>query len=125
MAPVGDAAARHTDAGADPLVADGRATVDLAVRAGRGALEAAGAGGADALVLTTISPDRLVPAGAPEVAARLGCGTIPAFDLASGCSGFLYGLGVASSMIVSGGLRQRAAGGLGRVQCLRGSGTTG
>ncbi|MER7822412.1 beta-ketoacyl-ACP synthase 3 [Streptomyces sp. NPDC096097] len=83
-------------------IADGEATVDLAVRAGRHALTAAGASRADAVVLATISPDRLLPAGAPEVAARLGLGTVPAFDLAAGCSGFLYGLGVASSMITGG-----------------------
>ncbi|WP_030388395.1 beta-ketoacyl-ACP synthase 3 [Streptomyces sp. NRRL S-241] len=83
-------------------IADGEATVDLAVRAGRHALTAAGADRADAVVLATISPDRLLPAGAPEVAARLGLGGVAAFDLASGCSGFLYGLGVASSMIGGG-----------------------
>ncbi|MFG2973251.1 beta-ketoacyl-ACP synthase 3 [Streptomyces sp. NPDC048331] len=83
-------------------IADGEATVDLAVRAGRHALTAAGATRADAVVLATISPDRLLPAGAPEVAARLGLGTVPAFDLGAGCSGFLYGLGVASSMITGG-----------------------
>ncbi|MFI5828075.1 beta-ketoacyl-ACP synthase 3 [Streptomyces sp. NPDC051578] len=100
--PVGDEWIRSRIGVGSRRVADGEATVDLAVRAGRGALEAAGAASTDAVVLTTISPDRLVPAGAPEVAARLGCGTVPAFDLASGCSGFLYGLGVASSMITSG-----------------------
>ncbi|MFJ6718372.1 MULTISPECIES: beta-ketoacyl-ACP synthase 3 [unclassified Streptomyces] len=100
--PVGDEWIRARIGVGSRRVADGEATVDLAVRAGRGALEAAGTSRADAVVLATISPDRLLPAGAPEVAARLGCGTVPAFDLASGCSGFLYGLGVAASMIVSG-----------------------
>ncbi|MFI8262644.1 beta-ketoacyl-ACP synthase III [Streptomyces sp. NPDC085665] len=87
---------------ANRRVADGEATVDLAVRAGRHALTAAGTSAVDAVVLTTISPDRLMPSGAPEVAARLGLGTVAAFDLSSGCSGFLYGLGVASSMITAG-----------------------
>ncbi|MFE2875824.1 3-oxoacyl-[acyl-carrier-protein] synthase III C-terminal domain-containing protein [Streptomyces roseus] len=36
------------------------------------------------------------------MAARLGLGPVPAFDVTSGCSGFLYGLGVASSMITGG-----------------------
>ncbi|MFF1556377.1 beta-ketoacyl-ACP synthase 3 [Streptomyces sp. NPDC058279] len=100
--PVGDEWIRARIGVGSRRVADGEATVDLGVRAGRGALAAAGVARCDAVVLATISPDRLLPGGAPEVAARLGCGTVPAFDLASGCSGFLYGLGVASSMIVSG-----------------------
>ncbi|WP_234318151.1 beta-ketoacyl-ACP synthase 3 [Streptomyces sp. NRRL S-244] len=100
--PIGDEWIRARIGVASRRVADGEATVDLAVRAGRHALTAAGVSAVDAVVLTTISPDRLMPAGAPEVAARLGLGTVPAFDLASGCSGFLYGLGVASSMITAG-----------------------
>ncbi|MFG2709900.1 beta-ketoacyl-ACP synthase 3 [Streptomyces goshikiensis] len=100
--PLGDEWIRERIGVASRRVADGEATVDLAVRAGRHALTAAGASGADAVVLATISPDRLLPAGAPEVAARLGLGTVPAFDLAAGCSGFLYALGVSSSMITAG-----------------------
>ncbi|MFB7057007.1 beta-ketoacyl-ACP synthase 3 [Streptomyces vinaceus] len=100
--PIGDEWIRARIGVANRRIADGEATVDLAVRAGRHALTAAGVCAVDAVVLATISPDRLVPAGAPEVAARLGLGTVPAFDMASGCSGFLYGLAVASSMITSG-----------------------
>ncbi|MFJ3830519.1 beta-ketoacyl-ACP synthase 3 [Streptomyces sp. NPDC090046] len=100
--PLGDEWIRERIGVASRRIADGEATVDLAVRAGRHALTAAGTSRADAVVLATTSPDRLLPAGAPEVAARLGLGTVPAFDLASGCSGFLYGLAVASSMITSG-----------------------
>ncbi|MEV7417428.1 beta-ketoacyl-ACP synthase 3 [Streptomyces sp. NPDC089919] len=100
--PVGDEWIRARIGSAERRVADGEATVDLAVRAGRHALTAAGADRADAVVLATLSPDRLCPAGAPEVAARLGLGQVPAFDLAAGCSGFLYGLGVASSMVTAG-----------------------
>ncbi|MFG2232514.1 beta-ketoacyl-ACP synthase 3 [Streptomyces sp. NPDC048723] len=100
--PLGDEWIRERIGVAGRRIADGEATVDLAVRAGRHALTAAGASRADAVVLATISPDRLLPAGAPEVAARLGLGIVPAFDLASGCSGFLYGLGVASAMITGG-----------------------
>ncbi|GAA2620954.1 beta-ketoacyl-ACP synthase III [Streptomyces spororaveus] len=100
--PLGDEWIRERIGVASRRIADGEATVDLAVRAGRHALTAAGASGADAVLLATTSPDRLLPAGAPEVAARLGLGTVPAFDLAAGCSGFLYGLCVASAMITGG-----------------------
>ncbi|MET9885674.1 beta-ketoacyl-ACP synthase 3 [Streptomyces sp. NPDC006430] len=99
---IGDEWIRTRIGVASRRIADGESTVDLAVRAGRHALTAAGASAVDAVVLATISPDRLLPAGAPEVAARLGLGTVAAFDLASGCSGFLYGLGVATSMISAG-----------------------
>ncbi|MEV4517902.1 beta-ketoacyl-ACP synthase III [Dactylosporangium sp. NPDC049525] len=80
-------------------VADGEATVDLAVRAGRCALSAAAAHTVDAVLLVTTSADRLCPAGAPEVASRLGLGPIAAFDIASGCSGFVYGLAAATSLL--------------------------
>ncbi|QES51359.1 3-oxoacyl-ACP synthase [Streptomyces venezuelae] len=99
--PIGDEWIRERIGVARRRIADGEATVDLAVRAGRRALAAAGTASADAVLLATLSPDRLCPAGAPEVAARLGFGPVAAFDLASGCSGFLYGLGVASSMVAA------------------------
>ncbi|MEW2371985.1 beta-ketoacyl-ACP synthase 3 [Streptomyces sp. NPDC006656] len=100
--PIGDEWIRARIGAGSRRIADAEATVDLAVRAGRHALTAAGSAAADAVVLATLSPDRLCPAGAPEVAARLGLGQVPAFDLASGCSGFLYGLAVATSMIAAG-----------------------
>lgn len=52
--------------------------------------------------MATTSADRLCPAMAPEVAARLGLGTVAAFDLTSACGGFLYGLAVCSGMIAAG-----------------------
>src|SRR5947209_10338929 len=83
-------------------VSGGLSTSDLAVEAGIRALKSSGEPGADAVVLATTSPERLCPAGAPEVAARLGLGTVAAFDLTSACSGFLYGLATAGGLIASG-----------------------
>ncbi|MFF5552934.1 beta-ketoacyl-ACP synthase III [Streptomyces olivaceoviridis] len=83
------------------MVAPGVATSDLAVEAGRRALESAG-GGADAVVLATTTPDRPCPATAPDVADRLGLGTVAAFDVSAVCSGFLYGLATAAGFIASG-----------------------
>lgn len=83
-------------------VRPGIATGDLAVAAGRGALESAGARDAGLLILATTTPDRRCPATAPEVAARLGMTCTPAFDLAAVCSGFVYGAAVASAMLVAG-----------------------
>ncbi|MGG2463441.1 beta-ketoacyl-ACP synthase III [Streptomyces sp. RGM 3693] len=85
---------RHT-------VIDGLATGDLAVEAGAKALKSAGHSVIDAVVVATTSPDRLCPAVAPEVAERLGLGTVAAFDLTSACSGFVYGLATAAGLIAS------------------------
>ncbi|WP_087924513.1 beta-ketoacyl-ACP synthase III [Streptomyces albireticuli] len=85
------------------VIAPGTATSDLAVAAGRRALECAGAGRVEAVVLATTTPDRPCPATAPEVAARLGLGPVAAFDIAAVCTGFLYGLATAAGLIASGG----------------------
>jgi 3-oxoacyl-[acyl-carrier-protein] synthase-3 len=83
-------------------VTDGVSTSDLAVEAGIRALKSSGDPSVDAVVLATTSPERLCPAGAPEVAARLGLDTVAAFDLTSACSGFVYGMAVAGGLIASG-----------------------
>ncbi|MFI7209849.1 beta-ketoacyl-ACP synthase III [Micromonospora maritima] len=80
----------------------GTSTTDLAVRAGRRALAAAGDTGVDALVVATTTPDRPCPATAPEVAWRLGLGHIAAFDVSAVCTGFLYGLATAAGLIAGG-----------------------
>lgn len=81
------------------------ATSDLAVEAGGLALKsaaAAGYGDADAVIVATTTPDRPCPATAPLVASRLGLGTVPAFDVAAVCTGFLYGLANAAGLIAAG-----------------------
>ena len=83
-------------------VGDGLSTRDLAVEAGNRALKSAGESVVDAVVVATTSPDRVCPAVAPEVAFRLGVGTVPAFDLTSACSGFLYGLATSAGLIATG-----------------------
>jgi len=84
----------------------GIGTSDLAVEAGAKALKSSGHGVADAVIVATMTPDRLCPATAPEVAARLGLPSGLAFDLNAACSGFVYGLAVASGML-AGGLAER------------------
>jgi 3-oxoacyl-[acyl-carrier-protein] synthase III len=84
------------------IAAPGSATSDLAVQAGRRALDSAGVTSVDALVLTTTTPDHPCPATAPGVAARLGLGHIAAFDVAAVCTGFLYGLATAAGLIAAG-----------------------
>ncbi|MFE0026351.1 beta-ketoacyl-ACP synthase III [Amycolatopsis sp. NPDC059021] len=80
----------------------GMAASDLAVEACSRALKSAEVSQVDAVVLTTSTPDRPLPATAPAVAARLGLGTVPAFDVSAVCSGFLYGLAVASGLVAAG-----------------------
>ncbi|WP_428965197.1 beta-ketoacyl-ACP synthase III [Micromonospora fluostatini] len=77
-------------------------TSDLAVEAGRRALESCGNPAIDFLILATCTPDHPFPATAPAVAARLGLKGIAAFDLNAACSGFVYALSVGAAMLASG-----------------------
>ncbi|GAA3044905.1 beta-ketoacyl-ACP synthase III [Actinokineospora globicatena] len=80
----------------------GSATSDLAAEAGRRALKSAGVGAVDAVVLATTTPDHPCPATAPTVAAALGLGTVPAYDVGAVCSGFLYALASGAGLIALG-----------------------
>lgn len=84
------------------IAVNGTATSELAVEAGRRALKSAEMDAIDALILATTTPDRRCPATAPEVASRLGLGTVAAFDVAAVCSGFVYGLANAAGLIAAG-----------------------
>ena len=80
------------------------ATSDLALAAARMALEHAklDATDVDAFIVCTVTPDYPFPATACLVAAKLGAKDKPAFDLEIACSGFIYGLTVAASLVRSG-----------------------
>jgi 3-oxoacyl-[acyl-carrier-protein] synthase III len=80
----------------------GVATSDLAIEAGRRALKSASVAGTDAVVIATTTPDRPCPATAPEVASRLGMNGVAAFDVASVCSGFVYGLAASAGLVATG-----------------------
>ncbi|SFY44307.1 beta-ketoacyl-ACP synthase III [Streptomyces atratus] len=80
-------------------------TTDLAVRAGAQALADSEPVTVEALVVATTTPDRCCPATAPAVATRLGLTGIPAYDLAAGCTGFLYALTTAAGLIAAGTVR--------------------
>lgn len=81
---------------------DDVATAELAVEAGGRALKSAGGGRVDAIVLATMTPDRLCPSTAPEVAARLDHPGITAMDVGAACSGFVYALATAAGFIAVG-----------------------
>lgn len=86
------------------IAADDETTSSLATDAARRAIEAAGieAKSVDLIVLATATPDQTFPATATIVQKALGCNGGIAFDVAAVCSGFLYALGVADSMLRSG-----------------------
>ena len=81
----------------------GGTTAGLSVASGRAALLMAGLDPSeiDALVLSTTTPDRTVPATSAHVQNALGlsCG---AFDVNAACSGFVYALTVAHGLIAVG-----------------------
>ncbi|MEU0060043.1 beta-ketoacyl-ACP synthase III [Streptomyces sp. NPDC006334] len=79
----------------------GVSTEDLAVAAGAAALESSGTREVQALVLATTTPDHLMPATAPAVAARLGLTDTAAFDVAAVCTGFVYALATAAGLIAT------------------------
>jgi len=86
------------------IAAEGETTATLATDAARTALAAAGveAAAIDLIVLATATPDQTFPASATKVQAALGINDCVAFDVAAVCSGFLYALQVAESMIRAG-----------------------
>ncbi len=77
---------------------------ELCYRAGLRALEDAKAApeDVDLVIVATVTPDYAFPATACLVADRLGTKRAAAFDLEAGCTGFLYGLAVASQFIATG-----------------------
>lgn len=86
------------------IAADGELTSDIATAAARRALEAAGidASSIDLIVLATTTPDRTFPATATAVQAKLGIMQGAAFDVQAVCSGFLFALATADSMLKQG-----------------------
>lgn len=91
------------------IAGDGETTATLATDAAKAALDAAGlsAQDIDLIILATATPDQTFPASATIVQAALGIDDCVAFDVAAVCSGFLYAVTVADSMIRS-GAAQRA-----------------
>lgn len=77
---------------------------DLALEASRKAIEAAGVTAADIdlIIVATSTPDMVFPSTACILQNKLGVHGCPAFDVQAVCSGFVYALTVADSMIRSG-----------------------
>jgi 3-oxoacyl-[acyl-carrier-protein] synthase III len=86
------------------IAGEGETTASLATDAARAALSEAGlqARDIDLIVLATATPDQTFPSSATKVQAALDIADCVAFDVAAVCSGFLYALSVAESMIRAG-----------------------
>jgi 3-oxoacyl-[acyl-carrier-protein] synthase-3 len=82
-------------------------TATLATAAARNAIASAGLEpkDIDLVVCGTITPEMTFPSTACFVAAALGLGTTPAFDVAAACSGFLFTLDTGAAFVKSGRYR--------------------
>ena len=85
------------------IAAAGETTSDMAVKAGRRALERAGvaAENIDLIIVATITPDMPFPSTACLVQQKLGASRAAAFDIEAACSGFVYALDIASHFVAS------------------------
>ncbi len=90
------------------IASDDETTSTLAIAAARAALADAGveASSIGLIVLATATPDNTFPATATKVQAALGCQGGIAFDVAAVCSGFLYALATADSLLRTGMARR-------------------
>jgi 3-oxoacyl-[acyl-carrier-protein] synthase-3 len=82
----------------------GEALSDFCLPAAREALDRAGvrAEDLDLLIVATVTPDMAFPATAALVADQLGAKKAGAYDLSAGCTGFVYALAQAYSMLAAG-----------------------
>jgi len=89
------------------FAAPGEATSDLVTRAAETAIKDAGIDkdDIDAIIVGTVSADNAYPSTGNWVQKKLDIRPIPSFDISAGCSGFLYGLILAESLIKSGAAR--------------------
>ena len=83
------------------LAADDERTSDLGAAAARAALSDAGvtAEAIDLIVVGTTTPDETMPATATRIQHKLGMQRAPAMDVNAACSGFVYALTVADSLL--------------------------
>jgi 3-oxoacyl-[acyl-carrier-protein] synthase-3 len=86
------------------IAGPGETTCSMGTDAARIAMRRAGvlAGELDVIILSTATPDRLLPATAVDVQAALGATRAAAFDISAACCGFLYGITLAEGLIQSG-----------------------
>ena len=86
------------------IAAVDEASSDMGLQAARKALISAGltADKIDLVLVTTSTPDHLMPSTAAIIQSAIGAENAAAFDLLAACTGFLYGLSTAKAYIESG-----------------------
>ncbi len=86
------------------IAGDGESTASMAASAARQAMDRAGvsAGEVDVIILSTATPDRLLPSTAVDLQAALGASRAVAFDISAACSGWVYGMTIAEGLMQSG-----------------------
>ncbi|WP_269769520.1 beta-ketoacyl-ACP synthase III [Neoroseomonas rubea] len=97
----------RTGIGFRHVAAPDQTASDLGAAAARDALARAGVAAeeVDAILVATSTPDSAFPATAVRIQAKLGVTKGFAFDMAAACTGFVYALGVADSLIRAGQAR--------------------
>jgi 3-oxoacyl-[acyl-carrier-protein] synthase-3 len=87
--------------------AENEYTSQFAVKAGRQAIERAGVKAEDIglIICATTTPDMILPSTGCLIQAELGATNAAAFDLFAACSGFVYGLSMATTQISSGQIK--------------------
>lgn len=90
------------------FAAEGEHTSDMACAAGTRAIEAASIDRSeiDLIIVATMTPDMPFPSTACLVQSKMGLPNTTAFDMQAACSGFVYALSVASSMLRSGNFKK-------------------
>lgn len=85
------------------IAADDEFTSDMATKAAKEAINNAGLKVQDIglIVVGTVTPDMMFPNTACFVQQKLGLGKVPAFDLEAACSGFIYAMDVARSLMLT------------------------
>jgi 3-oxoacyl-[acyl-carrier-protein] synthase-3 len=86
---------------------EGDSLSQYCIEAAKRSFEAAGVGpeDIDLVILATVTPDMPIPATACTIQHQLGCGKAAAFDMAAGCSGFIYAQSVAKQFLLTGRCR--------------------
>jgi 3-oxoacyl-[acyl-carrier-protein] synthase-3 len=86
------------------IAPDDMGAAEMGAEAARVAMERAGVhpGEVDVIVVSTATPDRLLPSTACDLQAILGAENAAAYDIAAACSGFIYALTIAEGHLLSG-----------------------
>jgi len=89
------------------IAEEGKATSDFASEAARIAMKQAGIGPEeiDVIIIGTVTPDMYFPSAACFVQEKIGAVNAAAFDISAACTGFIYGLALADSLITTGKYR--------------------